>query len=80
VWDDRTSVGLLKRDDLMATHDEEIAYFFRGSNVLCVLCPHNLDDCKLVGIADAMSTIVFNSPLQPSSLLKQDSDGDFLGH
>lgn len=44
VWDDRTSVGLLKKDGLMATHDEETEQFFRGSDVHCVLCPRNPDD------------------------------------
>ncbi|GJN05675.1 hypothetical protein PR202_ga23326 [Eleusine coracana subsp. coracana] len=44
VWDDRTSVGLLKRDGLMATHDEETANFFHGTDVHCVLCPRNPDD------------------------------------
>ncbi|KAF5188000.1 Phospholipase d alpha [Thalictrum thalictroides] len=44
VWDDRTSVGLLKRDGLMATHDEETANYFQGSDVNCVLCPRNPDN------------------------------------
>ncbi|EYU24646.1 hypothetical protein MIMGU_mgv1a001477mg [Erythranthe guttata] len=44
VWDDRTSVGLLKKDGLMATHDEETEQFFQGTNVNCVLCPRNPDD------------------------------------
>ncbi|PNY09688.1 phospholipase D alpha 1-like protein [Trifolium pratense] len=44
VWDDRTSVGLLKKDGLMATHDEETAQFFDGTDVHCVLCPRNPDD------------------------------------
>ncbi|KAG9141078.1 hypothetical protein Leryth_001587 [Lithospermum erythrorhizon] len=44
VWDDRTSVGLLKKDGLMATHDEETAQFFEGTDVNCVLCPRNPDD------------------------------------
>ncbi|XP_020242137.1 phospholipase D alpha 1-like [Asparagus officinalis] len=45
VWDDRTSVSLgpLKRDGLMATHDEDTAGYFRGSKVHCVLCPRNPD-------------------------------------
>ncbi|TVU46769.1 hypothetical protein EJB05_06328 [Eragrostis curvula] len=45
VWDDRTSVGLgpIKRDGLMATHDEDTAAYFRGSGVRCVLCPRNPD-------------------------------------
>ncbi|KAJ8755971.1 hypothetical protein K2173_024516 [Erythroxylum novogranatense] len=44
VWDDRTSVGLLKKDGLMATHDEETEQFFRDTDVHCVLCPRNPDD------------------------------------
>ncbi|KAF3788203.1 Phospholipase D alpha 1 [Nymphaea thermarum] len=44
VWDDRTSVGLLKKDGLMATHDQETENYFRNSEVHCVLCPRNPDD------------------------------------
>lgn len=44
VWDDRTSVGLLKKDGLMATHDEETEQYFQGTDVHCVLCPRNPDD------------------------------------
>lgn len=44
VWDDRTSVDLLKKDGLMATHDEETENYFRGTDVHCVLCPRNPDD------------------------------------
>ncbi|KAJ4767966.1 Phospholipase D [Rhynchospora pubera] len=44
VWDDRTSVGLLKKDGLMATHDEDTFNFFKDSEVNCVLCPRNPDD------------------------------------
>ncbi|KZV56057.1 phospholipase d alpha [Dorcoceras hygrometricum] len=44
VWDDRTSVGLLKKDGLMATHDEETEHYFQGTEVHCVLCPRNPDD------------------------------------
>eukprot|EP00262_Sarcandra_glabra_P021160 TRINITY_DN876_c0_g1_i1.p1 TRINITY_DN876_c0_g1~~TRINITY_DN876_c0_g1_i1.p1 ORF type:complete len:813 (+),score=144.84 TRINITY_DN876_c0_g1_i1:311-2749(+) len=44
VWDDRTSVPLLKKDGLMATHDEETANYFRDTDVHCVLCPRNPDD------------------------------------
>uniref|UniRef100_A0A0A8YCL6 Phospholipase D n=1 Tax=Arundo donax TaxID=35708 RepID=A0A0A8YCL6_ARUDO len=45
VWDDRTSVGLgpIKRDGLMATHDEDTASYFRDTGVHCVLCPRNPD-------------------------------------
>ncbi|XP_071691946.1 phospholipase D alpha 1 [Rutidosis leptorrhynchoides] len=44
VWDDRTSVDVLKKDGLMATHDEDTENFFQGSEVHCNLCPRNPDD------------------------------------
>lgn len=44
VWDDRTSVDLLKKDGLMATHDEETENYFNGTDVHCILCPRNPDD------------------------------------
>ncbi|KAJ3702276.1 hypothetical protein LUZ61_005981 [Rhynchospora tenuis] len=44
VWDDRTSVGLLKKDGLMATHDEDTFNYFKDSEVNCVLCPRNPDN------------------------------------
>lgn len=43
VWDDRSSVGELKKDGVMATHDEDTAAYFHGSGVHCVLCPRNPD-------------------------------------
>ncbi|KAK3009295.1 hypothetical protein RJ639_013145 [Escallonia herrerae] len=46
VWDDRTSVPELKKDGLMATHDQETGDFFQNTNVHCVLCPRNLDEGK----------------------------------
>ncbi|KAI3802653.1 hypothetical protein L1987_30793 [Smallanthus sonchifolius] len=44
VWDDRTSVDILKRDGLMATHDEDTENYFQNTEVHCVLCPRNPDD------------------------------------
>ncbi|KAJ4839320.1 Phospholipase D [Turnera subulata] len=43
IWDDRTSVPALKRDGLMATHDQETEEYFRNTKVRCVLCPRNPD-------------------------------------
>ncbi|XP_051129613.1 phospholipase D alpha 1-like [Andrographis paniculata] len=43
VWDDRTSVVELKKDGLMATHDQETKAYFSNTNVRCVLCPRNPD-------------------------------------
>ncbi|KAG5564446.1 hypothetical protein RHGRI_000588 [Rhododendron griersonianum] len=48
VWDDRTSVKLLKKDGLMQTHDQETEAFFQGSEVNCVLCPRNPDDGRSI--------------------------------
>ncbi|GFZ20871.1 phospholipase D alpha 1 [Actinidia rufa] len=48
VWDDRTSVNLLKKDGLMATHDEETGNYFRNTEVHCVLCPRNPDDGRSI--------------------------------
>ncbi|KAK1256657.1 Phospholipase D alpha 1 [Acorus gramineus] len=44
VWDDRTSVGILKKDGFMATHDEDTGNYFRDTDVHCVLCPRNPDN------------------------------------
>lgn len=44
VWDDRTSVGVLKTDGLMVTHDEDTFNYFNGTEVHCVLCGRNPDD------------------------------------
>ncbi|XP_021817787.1 phospholipase D alpha 1-like [Prunus avium] len=44
VWDDRTSVRLLKRDGVMATHDEDTESYFHHTKVHCVLCPRNPDN------------------------------------
>ncbi|XP_024979241.1 phospholipase D alpha 1-like isoform X1 [Cynara cardunculus var. scolymus] len=44
VWDDRTSVDVLKKDGLMATHDEDTENFFQDCDVHCNLCPRNPDD------------------------------------
>ncbi|PIN09998.1 Phospholipase D1 [Handroanthus impetiginosus] len=44
VWDDRTSVKLLTKDGLMATHDEDTGSYFHNTQVHCVLCPRNPDD------------------------------------
>lgn len=44
VWDDKTSIEVLKRDGLMATHDEDTEKYFADSQVNCHLCPRNPDD------------------------------------
>ncbi|OMO57753.1 C2 calcium-dependent membrane targeting [Corchorus olitorius] len=44
VWDDRTSIQLLKTDGVMASHDEDTRHYFHNTKVHCVLCPRNPDD------------------------------------
>lgn len=44
VWDDRTSLKLLKSDGVMATHDEDTGSYFHNTGVHCVLCPRNPDN------------------------------------
>ncbi|CAK9147116.1 unnamed protein product [Ilex paraguariensis] len=48
VWDDRTSVKLLKKDGLMETHDVETGDYFQKTEVHCVLCPRNPDDGRSI--------------------------------
>ena len=48
VWDDTTSVKELKRDGLMATHDEDTEKYFQGSKVHCRLCPRNPDNGRSI--------------------------------
>ncbi|KAF2283032.1 hypothetical protein GH714_043371 [Hevea brasiliensis] len=48
VWDDRTSVEELKKDGLMATHDQETENYFRNTNVHCFLCPRNPDNGRSI--------------------------------
>ncbi|KAK4728147.1 hypothetical protein R3W88_021135 [Solanum pinnatisectum] len=42
------STPVLQQDGLMATHDEETANYFRGTQVNCVLCPQNPDDGRSI--------------------------------
>ncbi|EHA8591706.1 phospholipase D alpha 1 [Cocos nucifera] len=46
VWDDRTSLGLgpLRKDGVMATHDQDTSSYFHGTGVHCILCPRNPDE------------------------------------
>ncbi|GAV68355.1 PLDc domain-containing protein/PLD_C domain-containing protein [Cephalotus follicularis] len=48
VWDDKTSGKLLKKDGVMATHDEDTEGYFHNTNVHCVLCPRNPDNGKSI--------------------------------
>lgn len=57
VWNDRTSVKELKRDGLMATHDQETKDYFEGTNVHCVLCPRNPDNGRSIFQGIQVSTM-----------------------
>ncbi|KAK1382854.1 Phospholipase D [Heracleum sosnowskyi] len=57
VWDDITSCEPLKKDGLMATHDQETGKFFQNTKVHCYLCPRNPDDGRSVVQGFAISTM-----------------------
>ncbi|KAA8525461.1 hypothetical protein F0562_007316 [Nyssa sinensis] len=57
VWDDRTSVEAVKKDGLMATHDQETKEYFRNTKVRCVLCPRNPDDGRSMVQGFGISTM-----------------------
>ncbi|XP_024017312.1 phospholipase D alpha 1 isoform X2 [Morus notabilis] len=57
VWDDRTSLKLLKKDGLMATHDEDTESYFENTSVHCVLCPRNPDNGQSIIEGLAVSTM-----------------------
>ncbi|XP_051214611.1 phospholipase D alpha 1 isoform X2 [Lolium perenne] len=61
VWDDRTSLGLgaIRRDGLMATHDEDTATYFRGTGVRCILCPRNPGQGRLSYVQDVETVAMF---------------------
>ncbi|GMH16011.1 hypothetical protein Nepgr_017852 [Nepenthes gracilis] len=44
LWDDETSIALIKNKGLMRTHDEDAVAYFRNTKVVCRLCPrlHNI--------------------------------------
>ncbi|KAL8167817.1 hypothetical protein V2J09_009316 [Rumex salicifolius] len=48
VWDDRTSNELLKKDGIMATHDEETYEFFKNTKVNCVKCPRSSERAQSI--------------------------------
>ncbi|GAB2228019.1 hypothetical protein Droror1_Dr00009848 [Drosera rotundifolia] len=39
LWDDETSLPLIKNKGLMRTHDEDSVAYFRNTKVVCRLCP-----------------------------------------
>jgi phospholipase D1/2 len=44
VWDDRTSNRIVRKDGVMATHDQETLDYFANSKVRCTLCPRDPDN------------------------------------
>lgn len=74
VWDDKTSVEFMKRDGLMATHDEDTEAYFQDSEVNCFLCPRSPDDSlsKIQGLTIGtmfthhQKTIIVDAPLPGS--------------
>ncbi|KAK4769762.1 hypothetical protein SAY87_030294 [Trapa incisa] len=72
VWDDQTSKGI-KKDGLMATHDQATLDYFRGSNVRCFLCPRTRDGGK--SVAQGLTSDIIFTHHQKLIVVDADSDG-----
>ncbi|KAI7755614.1 hypothetical protein M8C21_016687, partial [Ambrosia artemisiifolia] len=77
VWDDRTSVEVLKKDGLMATHDQETGDYFRGTKVHCVLCPREPDDKNSYVQGVQVATMFTHH--QKTIVVDSDNSGDQSG-
>ncbi|KAJ0687632.1 putative phospholipase D [Helianthus annuus] len=77
VWDDRTSVEALKKDGLMATHDQETGDYFRGTKVHCVLCPRDPDDKESYVQGVQVATMFTHH--QKTIVVDSDNPGDQSG-
>ncbi|KAF9604018.1 hypothetical protein IFM89_039470 [Coptis chinensis] len=86
VWNDRTSVADLNEDGLMATHDEETAHFFQGTDVHCVLCTRNPDnggsifqDLQILALFTHHQKVVVVDSEIPSGMSEQRRIASFVG-
>ncbi|KAI3677338.1 hypothetical protein L1987_86963 [Smallanthus sonchifolius] len=78
VWDDRTSVEALKKDGLMATHDQETGDYFHDTKVHCVLCPREPDNKNSYVQGVQVATMFTHH--QKSIIVDGDIPGDSSGN
>ncbi|KAK4760781.1 hypothetical protein SAY87_005674 [Trapa incisa] len=64
LWDDETSIPLIKNKGMMRTHDEDAFAYFRHTKVVCKLCPRLHHKFPTV-FAHHQKTITLDAP--PSS-------------
>ncbi|KAL8466136.1 hypothetical protein ACS0TY_035301 [Phlomoides rotata] len=66
VWDDETSLPLIKNQGVMKTHDEDALSYFKHTKVVCKLCPR-LHDKFPTAFAHHQKIIIVDSREDPSS-------------
>ncbi|KAL2243246.1 UNVERIFIED_CONTAM: Phospholipase D alpha 4 [Sesamum indicum] len=66
LWDDETSLPVIKNKGVMKTHDEDALAYFKHTKVICRLCPRLHDKLPTV-FAHHQKTITVDSRVQPSS-------------
>ncbi|KAI5665472.1 hypothetical protein M9H77_15325 [Catharanthus roseus] len=66
LWDDETSLPIIKNQGVMRTHDEDAATYFKHSKVICKLCPRLHDKFPTV-FSHHQKTITVDTHVHPSS-------------
>lgn len=66
VWNDETSLPIIKNQGVMKTHDEDAVTYFKHSKVLCKLCPRLHDKFPTV-FSHHQKTITVDTRVHPSS-------------
>ncbi|KAK6125104.1 hypothetical protein DH2020_041168 [Rehmannia glutinosa] len=66
LWDDETSLPIIKNKGVMKTHDEDALSYFKHTKVECRLCPRLHDKFPTV-FAHHQKTITVDTRVHPSS-------------
>ncbi|XP_027125025.1 phospholipase D alpha 4 [Coffea arabica] len=66
LWDDETSLPIIKNQGVMKTHDEDSLAYFKHTKVICKLCPRLHDKFPTV-FSHHQKTITVDTRVQQSS-------------
>ncbi|KAK4479576.1 hypothetical protein RD792_015094 [Penstemon davidsonii] len=66
IWDDETSLPVIKNKGVMRTHDEDALAYFKQTKVICKSCPRLHDKFPTV-FAHHQKTITVDARVSPSS-------------
>ncbi|KAL3528635.1 hypothetical protein ACH5RR_007957 [Cinchona calisaya] len=66
LWDDETSLPIIKNQGVMNTHDEDALAYFKHTKVICKLCPRLHDKFPTV-FSHHQKTITVDTHVQQSS-------------